>query len=172
VTGQTKLLQILDHDGARLHTLLYRLTVRRDVAEDLLQELFLSLSRSRDFSDARDPAAYARRTAINLALLWRRRRRETQAPADCPIAADMPPPIAGLIRAEEVERVLDALSGQSELSQQCFVLRHIEQESYESIAARLGKTSHQVRGICHAAVRQIRDCLGVTPTPQRQVADA
>jgi RNA polymerase sigma-70 factor (ECF subfamily) len=158
-----------------VHALVYRLTLRRDVADDLLQELFLRLDRSREFAAARDPAAYARRTAINLALEWRRRRRIHDPPHnDLPTGAT--PAIEGLIRAEEIERVLDALSRQSELSQQCFVLRYVEQESYESIAARVGKTPHQVRGLCHAAVRQIRDVLDVertTPvTPQRQVADA
>lgn len=52
-----------------------RLTLRRDVAAELLQELFVRLGTS-EIENARDPTAYAWRAAINLAMEWRRRRRD------------------------------------------------------------------------------------------------
>ena len=62
------LLDILDKDSRQLHLLLARLTLREDVAEDLMQELFLKLHRSGGFLKARNSRAYVRRAAIHLGL--------------------------------------------------------------------------------------------------------
>ena len=42
-------LSLLEAEGPRLYALLARITLREDVAEDLMQELFLKLNRSRPF---------------------------------------------------------------------------------------------------------------------------
>ena len=47
-----ELLSLLKHSGARLFSLLVRLTLREDVAEDLMQDLFIRLSDSRGFREA------------------------------------------------------------------------------------------------------------------------
>ena len=82
------LLRLLDAEGPRLHALLIRVTLREDVAEDLMQELFLKLNRSKAFDRAVDPVAYAGRTAVNLAFDWRhrqkRRSESNSIPADLP----------------------------------------------------------------------------------------
>jgi len=64
------LLAMLDRSGPHLHVLLTRLTLREDVAEELMQELFLKLSRSDGFRRAHDPVAYACRAATHLAFDW------------------------------------------------------------------------------------------------------
>src|SRR4051794_7288180 len=69
------LIAILDAHGPALHALLLRLTLRQDVADDLLQELFVKLAGSRSFRAAIDPVAYVKRAAVNLALDWRRARQ-------------------------------------------------------------------------------------------------
>src|SRR5688572_20717684 len=158
---------LLDEQGERLYATLARLTLRHDVAADLLQELFLRLSQSSTFAAADDPAAYARRTAINLAMEWRRRERARQR-VQGPVCNDAiressgtMSPLERLVRAEEYAQVLDGLSKLSELARACFVLRLIERQPYEQIARQLGKNAHQVRGLCHAALRQLRDKLNV-----------
>jgi len=62
-----RLLAVLDGEGARIFATLTRLTLRHDVAADLLQELFLRLQTSETFFAAENPAAFAWRTALNLA---------------------------------------------------------------------------------------------------------
>jgi DNA-directed RNA polymerase specialized sigma24 family protein len=69
---QTELLDLLDKFGAGLHALLTRLTLREDVAEELLQDLFIKLQGAKDQGRIDCWYAYARRTAINLAFDWRR----------------------------------------------------------------------------------------------------
>lgn len=67
-----KLLNLLNEHGGRLHKLLVKLTLRRDVAEDLLQDLFLRLSKSKGFHRSPSPERYLFRAAINLAFDWPR----------------------------------------------------------------------------------------------------
>jgi RNA polymerase sigma factor (sigma-70 family) len=150
-----ELLCILDTHGAELHALLTRLTLRCEVAEDLLQELFLKLRRSRGFARATDRKAYAIRAAVHLAFDWRRTRRMTE-----PLASD-PPGVAGsplerLVDLEELDRILDAMQKLSELSRQVLVLHYVEHQDYARIAEQLGKTEHQVRGLCHKGLTKLR----------------
>ena len=72
-----RLLKLLAEHGGRLHLLLVRLTLREDVAEDLLQDLFLRLCRSDGMLGATRPEKYLFRTAINLAFEWRRKNRKS-----------------------------------------------------------------------------------------------
>src|SRR4051812_49195376 len=147
---------LLESDGTRLHALLLRLTLRRDVAEELMQELFLRLNQSIGFASAEHPFAYARRVAINLAM--ERRRSKVPVAADESLIESITEasrsPLIEMIRAEQLEQILDGVAGLPELSRECFVLRFIEEESYDVIATRIEKTPHQARGLCHAAVRQ------------------
>jgi DNA-directed RNA polymerase specialized sigma24 family protein len=46
--------------------------LREEVAEDLMQELFLKLSGPSAFQKADDPPAYAFRSAIHIAFDWRK----------------------------------------------------------------------------------------------------
>ena len=155
------LLELLDASGGRLHALLTRLTLREDVAEDLMQELFMKLVRSKGFAKAANKAAYARRAAMNLTFDWRRSRKRNPSPAAMTVepVASNPSPLNRLIRDEQLVQILDATGWLSELCRDAFVLRHIQQEPYETIADQLGRTPHQVRALCHKTVEQIRAFL-------------
>jgi len=64
-----------------------------------------------------------------------------------------------MIRAEELEQVLDATSRLSDLAQDVVVMRYIEQASYEEIGQRLGKKPQHIRSICSKAMAQLREML-------------
>ena len=153
------LVAILDAHGPALHALLLRLTLRQDVADDLLQELFVKLVDSRGFRGATDPAAYVKRAAINLALDWRRARKRATVDSEVEAAAADARALDALIDREDVERILDASAELSELSRQALVMRFVQQESFDAIGAALGRTPHQARGLCHAAVAELRSRL-------------
>ena len=63
-----RLMQLLDERGEALYALLLRATLREDVAEDLLQDLFLRLEGSTGFAGADNTYAYARTAAVRLAF--------------------------------------------------------------------------------------------------------
>jgi RNA polymerase sigma factor (sigma-70 family) len=148
--------KILQKHGPAVHALLLRLTLRHDVAEDLLHDLFVKVV-SR-IAHVEDPAAYMARAAINLAMDWRRTR--TRQPPTTFSFGQQPTPGASLEQAEEIDQILDASQNLSELEGQVFVLRFIQQESHERIGQILQKTPHQSRGLCNAVVKHIRKELG------------
>jgi RNA polymerase sigma factor (sigma-70 family) len=155
---QQRLLRVLDQDGPGLLALLTRLTLRPDVAEDLMQDLFLNLGRAEGFLRCQNPSAYARRAAMHLAFNWRRnrkRRREEAYQPQEPSALE-PGPLMRLVQTEQTQQVLDALAELPEASRDLVVERFIEGESYGQIARRLGRTDHQARALCHKALGRLR----------------
>jgi RNA polymerase sigma factor (sigma-70 family) len=154
--GGSRLEELLRTEGIRLHALLYRLTLSTETADDLLQELCTNLLVSETFAVAETPVAFALRAAVNLGLDWRRqKRRQADELPDCLCSAEAEPSIQ-LGNREELERILDAVQGLREPLREILVLRYIEGESYESIASALGKNRHQIRGLAHKGIREIR----------------
>ena len=157
----TKLLELLDTHSRTLHSLLLRLTLRHDIAEDLMQELFIKLSDSQAFDKAANHLAYACRTAINLAFDWRRKNR----PALCPptqsdyLGSHENSPLSKLIQSEQIQQILNAMEKLKTTSRQICVLHYIQQESYQDIARQLGKTPHQTRALCAKALTKLRKLL-------------
>jgi len=142
-----------------LHALLTRLTLDPSAAEDLLQDLFLKLDRSAGFPWAKDPASYACRAAIHLALDWRRDRARSMQPLVHDPVASSASPLAALVHREDVEKVLEALTQLPTLYRDCVVLHYLEREPYEAISGQVGKTPHQVRALCHKALLRLRAVL-------------
>jgi RNA polymerase sigma-70 factor (ECF subfamily) len=162
---QQKVLQLLDASGARLHALLGRLTLCEDAVGDLMQELFIRLYQSRGFEKARDPLAYAYRTAINLAFEWRRSRKINFRSLDegCVPAGGCASALGTMIRTEELEQLLDATSKLSGLARDVVVMHYIEQQPYEEIGRRLGKKPQHLRSVAAKAVAKLRQLLAVEP---------
>ena len=109
-SGDKELLELLDRSGAELYALLTRLTLHEDVAEELMQDLFIKLSNSRSAAKITNLDAYARRAAINLAFDWRRARRRRAGiglgQIEEPIA-DGTSPLGTLINSEELQETLE-----------------------------------------------------------------
>jgi len=155
-------LELLDKSGADLYALLTRLTLREDVAEELMQELFIKLNNSRGIGNVANWKAYARRSAINLAFDWRRSQKQTVlrlGQVAEPVSND-DSPLGKLIHSEEMRKTLDAVGKLKKASREVLIMRYLQQESYDNIAEQLGKTSHQVRALCSRAIRNLRDVLG------------
>ena len=151
--------EILQLHGPAAHALLLRLTLRREVADDLLHDLFLKLAHR--IGGVEFPKAYLNRAAINLAMDWRRRRRKQM---DLALAAEQLAatiePVSVLEQSDEIERVLDAAAFLSALEYEAFVHRFVRQESYEQIGVLLERTPHQARGLCDSALKHLRKQLG------------
>jgi RNA polymerase sigma factor (sigma-70 family) len=147
--------KILEEHGPAAHALLLRLTLRRDVADDLLHDLFTKLAHR--IGRIENPRAYLQRAAINVAMDWRRRRKKQ---VDIAGVSEQPAttmgPAAAVEQSDDVERILDAADALTALEYQAFVHRFVQQESFEEIAALLERTPHQARGLCDAATKHIR----------------
>ena len=154
----SKVLELLDSHGPRLYALLVKMTLCQDAAGDLMQELFIRLANSRQFEKAKNPAAYAWRTAINLAFESRRQRKIKFTSLDeiCLPAVTDSSALEKIIRVEELRQLLDATSKLPDLTRQVVVMRYIEQEPYEVIARQLGKKPQHLRSICAKALVRLR----------------
>lgn len=155
------LLELLEESGARLHVLLVRLTLREDVAEELMQDLFIRLNGSGGLLRAKNRGAYARRAAINLAFDWRRKQKHKTVSLDnvSDLTGGGESPLGSLIRREELEEVLDAVGKLNKASRDSVVMRYIDQQSYDHIAEHLGMTPHHIRSLCHRARERLRAVL-------------
>jgi RNA polymerase sigma-70 factor (ECF subfamily) len=154
-------LELLDKSGADLYALLTRLTLREDVAEELMQELFIKLNNSTGSGKIANWNAYAHRAAINLAFDWRRSQKQkvlTLEQVSEPVSNE-DSPLGKLVHSEEMQQTLDAVGRLKKSSREVLVMRYLQQESYDNIAEQLGKTSHQVRALCSRAIRRLRDVL-------------
>ena len=159
---QKELLELLDKSGANLYALLTRLTLREDIAEELMQELFIKLINSRSFDKAGNRQAYTRRAAINLAFDWRRRQKRNPLRLDQvrePASNDSSP-FGKLVQAEELDEILNAIGQMNKVPREAFVMRYIQEESYDYIAKQLDKTAHHVRALCSRALNHLRNVLG------------
>ncbi len=159
---QEKLFELLDKSGASLYALLTKLTLREDVAEELMQELFIKLSNHKELRKIGNWNAYAHRVAINLAFDWRRKQKRiclslNNVPE---IASNEKSPLSNLINSEESQEMLDAIRQLNKAPRQAIVMRYIQQQPYEDIAEQMNKTTHQVRALCHKAINRLRDLLG------------
>lgn len=157
-----QLLRLLDEHGTRLHSLLMKLTLREDVAQELLQDLFLRLNGSSGLTRSTSPERYMYRAAINLAFDWRRRNRRLAANGELTgqEASCGELPVDEAIRREELERVLLVMKSLSDADRELVTLRFIQAESYEEIAQCLDSTPHRVRARCSKAVARLRKLVG------------
>ena len=158
-TKKALLLQFFDHSGGRLYTMLTRLTLDKDAAEELMQDLFIRLFEIKHLEKIENLRAYASRIAINLAFDRRRKQRFFKPIPGNQIDNQTEPVHLKLVQQEELEQILDAAEQLSDRMRECFVLRYIEQMDYEAIAERTYKTAQQVRGLCSKGIRRIRQIL-------------
>jgi RNA polymerase sigma factor (sigma-70 family) len=158
--GQHKTLKILELHGLELHRLLTRLTVRPDAAEELLQELFINLSGSRAFLNATEPKAYAFRSAINLAMQWRRKNVVRAVQIDEKLLPAMEDRICEHIQNQEMLRlVLDAIGHLSEGMRNIIVSHYLEQRSYQEIAEGSKTEPGHIRVMCSRGINKIRSVI-------------
>ena len=159
-----------------MHALLTRLTLRDDVAEELMQDLFIKLSKANRLKKVKNWNAYAHKAAINLAFDWRRRQKRVPVPLDdvCEPVSNQDSALSELVHREELQETLNAIGQLNGLSREALVMRYIQQESYEHIAEKLGKTEHHVRAMCSRALGHLRDILGVCRSPShgKEIKDA
>lgn len=151
-------LSILSENGPQLHAMMLRITLREEVAEDLMQELFLRLNRPNTLSRVKNPKGYAARAAMRLAFDWRRSRRrrpDKDAISEEPISKSTWGH-SQLEHREDLKAVLDDMGRLTTLARDILVMRYLEEQTYEDIAKIVSKTPHQVRAICHKAIVRMR----------------
>jgi RNA polymerase sigma-70 factor (ECF subfamily) len=140
---------------------------RHGAAEDIAQDAYLTAYRS--LPALRDPDRFApwlKEIACRTAANWLRKhglriQNETPLPHRRTIQIEdvRQGPEALMERQERFERVQRAIEALPERYRLPVVLRHLQELSYDEIAAFTGQTRDEVRGILQRAGDQLRELL-------------
>ena len=151
--------------SAKLFGIVLRILLRRDLAEEVLQEVYVKIwERAGDFDAGRaSPITWMATIARNRALDEVRRVKPV-AIDDRPEVLDIADPAElqsdRLEKSEEVARMLDCL-GRLEPDRRDIVrLAYIEGLSREALAKRYGRPVATVKTWLHRSLKQLKDCLG------------
>ena len=139
-------------------------------AEDVVQELYLKLSRAASL-EVRNPSAYLFQMALNLARDYRRGQNrarareaswvESQNTMSGNDAVDESPSAEAAIGGKQrLARLRDALEELPEQCRRAFVMHKLEGLGHQDIATRLGVSRSAVEKYMHVALRHLIDRLG------------
>lgn len=150
----------------KLFAVALRITRRRDWAEEVLQESYVSIWHHAEAYDARKSAPMTWMTAIvrNRALDWLRRPRESelgQSQEDllASVADDSPGPEELLQRATNAARIAQCLAELSEEQQRSIRFAFFYGLSHSELAAKLHRPLGTVKTWIRRGLERLRRCL-------------
>ena len=146
--------ELFDRHHLALFRYVYRLTRRRDVAEDVVQDVFVRVVRGiDDFRPTGRDAAWL--FMITRRLLMDRHRMRSRRPSE--IAASVEPQASA---SQELSVALsEALAGVPENEREPFLLREVGGLSYDEIAGVCDSTIDSVRSRIYRARMRLRAAL-------------
>ncbi len=151
--------------SAKLLGVIIRILHRRDIAEEVLQEVYVTLwERAADFEPGRaSPITWLSTIARNRALDVARRRQmasieDTPGALDMP--ADEPHPLDGIELSEDLARLWRCLDGLETDRREIVILAYMKGESREALGQRYGRPVPTIKTWLHRSLKQLRECLG------------
>ena len=150
--------------SAKLYGIVLRILVRRDLTDEVLQEVFVKIwQRAAEFDPERaSPITWMATIARNRAL-DEVRRKQPIALDDAPAAFEVADP--GMLASEkivlsEANLRLERCLGRLEPDKQMIVrLAYLDGWSREQIAERFGAPIPTVKTWLHRSLKQLKDCL-------------
>jgi RNA polymerase sigma-70 factor (ECF subfamily) len=166
--------ELVEHFQHRLVAVMHHLTGRADEAEDMAQEVFLRVYRSRKKYRARAKfSTWLFTIANNLALNARRSRQRQRVvlldvhdsgplgprPAERLVHDPGKQPAQRMVQQELAARVQQALAGLNERQRIAVVLNKFEEMSYEEIAEVMNLSTKAVKSLLSRARSNLRQAL-------------
>lgn len=159
---------LVDHYADRIYNLLVRMAGPQE-ADDLMQETFMkAYANIGTFSGASAFYTWLFQIALNTARSFRRKRspvtlsveeEENGNPFDR-MVSDNPGPDAAAEKDEQIVQVQAALGQLDDEDREVILLREIEGQAYEDMAASLSISTAAVRSRLHRARKRLIDILG------------
>jgi RNA polymerase sigma-70 factor (sigma-E family) len=142
----------------------YLITLDRGIAEDCVQEALTRVHRRWKRLGDDNPDAYVRKSVVNAALSWRRKRRLREVPlehAGSPAAGETQ--VQWLLDADD--QLVAALRSLPPQMRAAVVLRYLEDRSENETARLLGCSVGAVKSATSRGVARLRVALGSEPRP-------
>ena len=148
----------------KLYGIVLRILGRRDVADEVLQEVFVKIwERAGDFrADLASPITWMATIARNRAL-DEVRRKQPQALEETPEALQVADPAMlasdKLELSEEFRRLERCLAALDDEKQAMVKLAYLNGLSREQLAGQFGKPVATIKTWLHRSLKQLKDCL-------------
>jgi RNA polymerase sigma-70 factor (ECF subfamily) len=154
-----QLARLFERHHVRLYNFYLRLTGRRDVSEDLVQDVFYRMLKYRQtYTPEGDFTAWMYQLARNVHRDRHRKWRHEQSPTNEtgePASADPSPP-EQLEHQEHKELLQKALSRLHADKKEILILSRYQELPYETIAGLLGCSVGAVKVRVHRAMKELR----------------
>jgi RNA polymerase sigma-70 factor, ECF subfamily len=151
--------------SAKLFGIIARILIRRDIAEEVLQEVYMKIwQKAGDFDPERaSPISWMAAIARNRALDEVRRKTPVSI-EDTPEVMDLPDPgelaITGIERNEDLQRLLKCLEGLDPQKREMVLMAYYRGESREALSQRFNSPVATIKTWLHRSLAQLRGCLG------------
>ena len=152
--SQIALRKLFDQEESTVLRYAFSLVGRREVAEEIVQDVFLQLHKSWD--DVESPRAWLFTAIRNRAFHYLRRRREMLLGEQAdPSTGDHEAPPVTLERLEMLSALRVSMDELSETDQQLLRLKYFENLKYREIGQRLGMSVSNVGYRLHHILKQL-----------------
>lgn len=150
---------------AKLYGIILRILRRSDLADEVMQDVYLRIWRSAGEFDPKvaKPITWMVSIARNRAIDVLRRKQETsieEETAALEIPADTPDPLAQRELSDDLKRLLACLSQLDEERRRLVLLAYYNGWSREQLAAKFGRPVNTVKTWLRRSLLEIRECLG------------
>ena len=156
--------QLYDATSAKLYGIVLRILKRRDLADEVLQEVYVKIwERAGDFDPARSsPITWMATIARNRALDEVRRRVPISiedAPEAWNVASSDAPPLQALELSQDVKRLNACLDRLEPQRRQLVVEAYLQGASREELSQRFGHPVATIKTWLHRSLAQLKACL-------------
>jgi RNA polymerase sigma-70 factor, ECF subfamily len=156
---------LYDVTSAKLYGVVVRILHRRDLADDVLQEVYIRIwERAVDYDAGKgSPIAWMAAIARNRALDEVRRKAPVSiedAPETLEVASEEPSPLDNLNQSQDMQRLARCLDGLEPDRRDMVVLAYRQGLSREELAERYGRPVPTIKTWLRRSLAQLRDCLG------------
>jgi RNA polymerase sigma-70 factor, ECF subfamily len=151
--------------SGKLWGIILRILPRRDMAEDVLQDVYFKIwERAGSFDPEKASAiTWMASIARNRAIDEIRRRRPVsieEAPEALNVAESAADPLERAQQSEELRRLKDCLAGLAPERREMVLLAYYSGLSRDELAQRFGAPVNTVKTWLHRSLAQLRKCLG------------
>ena len=151
--------------SAKLYGIILRILRRRDLADEILQEVYVKIWEHADsyVPGRASPVSWMAAIARNRALDEVRRKTPLaleDMPAGFEVADTLPLASEMLERSQEMQRLFNCLDGLDPQKAEIVKLAYLNGLSRDDLASRFGHPAATIKTWLHRSLKQLKDCLG------------